>query len=92
MPINPHEEFLRTLFTCFQRKDYQDMAACYAPEAEFNDAIFRVKGKGVAAIWNMLTAGFDLKVDFNILEAGEEHGRVHCGMGVKAHIPTYFLC
>ena len=74
----PNEKLLHTFYTCFQRKDHKGMAACYAPDAVFSDPIFNLKGKKIAAMWHMLfNAGKDLEIDFTVLEADENKGRVH---------------
>ena len=54
------------------------MAAAYAPDATFADAVFSLRGKEIGAMWHMLCeSGKDLKVNFSAVEADDAAGRAH---------------
>jgi len=66
-------------YTAFQQKDYETMASLYHPEATFKDAAFDLKsGKEAGAMWKMLiTAGKDLRIEFNDVKGDEKTGSAH---------------
>ena len=67
--MNQQIELIKQFYTCFQRKDYVGMAACYHPEVTFEDPAFKLKGKEVMAMWTMLlTGGTDLQMSFGQVE------------------------
>lgn len=46
---------IETFYAAFSKGDWQTMADCYHPEAEFTDEVFvGLKGKEVPAMWRML--------------------------------------
>lgn len=62
-------ETLRTLFDAFAARDGDAMAACYAPDATFEDPVFRLSGGDVGDMWRMLTeSGRDLRVTYRIVD------------------------
>jgi hypothetical protein len=45
------------------------MAACYAPDATFEDPVFQVAGEDVGDMWRMLTErGTDLRILYRIVD------------------------
>ena len=62
-------ETLHTLYEAFSRRDGEAMAACYAPDAAFEDPVFRVSGRDVGDMWRMLTSrGEDLRIEYRIVD------------------------
>lgn len=60
---------LRSLYDAFAARDGEAMAARYAPEATFEDPVFRVTGKDVGDMWRMLTErGRDLRISYRIVD------------------------
>ena len=77
--MNKNEELIRKFYTAFRQKDWKTMQACYHPEVEFNDAVFKnLKGKKAGAMWHMLLSGSkDLDLIFDGIEANETNGKAH---------------
>ncbi|KAA9331412.1 nuclear transport factor 2 family protein [Hymenobacter busanensis] len=75
--MTPHEELLHRFYQAFQRRDHAGMAACYHPDATFNDAAFRnLQGPEIGAMWQMLCErGKDLRLTFNDIRADDQHGQ-----------------
>ncbi|GAB2947023.1 nuclear transport factor 2 family protein [Hymenobacter coalescens] len=75
--MTPHEELLHRFYQAFQRRDHAAMAACYHPDATFNDAAFaHLRGAEIGAMWQMLCEqGKDLRLAFNDIRADEHEGR-----------------
>jgi ketosteroid isomerase-like protein len=49
------EELISRFYTAFSKADWQTMASCYHPQAEFTDEAFvGLKGAEVMAMWRML--------------------------------------
>jgi len=42
--MHPHAELIRSFYAAFQRRDFRVMSACYTPDAEFHDPVFRCVG------------------------------------------------
>jgi hypothetical protein len=62
-------ETLRSLYEAFAAGNGEAMAACYAPDATFEDPVFRVAGKDVGDMWRMLTErGRDLRISYHIVD------------------------
>lgn len=60
---------LQALYEAFAARDGDAMAACYAPEATFEDPVFRLSGGDVGDMWRMLTeAGGDLRIAYRIVD------------------------
>jgi ketosteroid isomerase-like protein len=54
---HPNDELLVRLYTALDRKDGDAMAACYAPDARFEDPAFgELRGDEPGAMWRMLTS------------------------------------
>ena len=70
MPCVPApDETLRKLYEALAARDGDSMAASYAPEATFEDPVFRLAGNDVGDMWRMLTErGKDLRVQYQILD------------------------
>jgi ketosteroid isomerase-like protein len=76
---HPNEELIRRFYDAFGRCDGDAMAACYTPDARFDDPVFPgLKGEEPGDMWRMLTArSTDLKIDLEEHEASEETGSAH---------------
>jgi hypothetical protein len=62
-------EALRTFYDAFARRDPEAMAARYAPDATFQDPVFRLSGTDVGDMWRMLIGrGSDLRVEYRIVD------------------------
>lgn len=72
---------VRRFYEAFGRRDAEAMAACYAADVVFNDAVFRdLRGKDAGDMWRMLCERADgLKVEAsNIRVDGDDrHVRAH---------------
>ncbi len=71
----------KTLLTAFydalSRRDGEAMAALYAPDARFEDEIFRLEGADVGRMWRSLVGGArTLTVSYTIARAAEDSGTV----------------
>lgn len=76
--MHPHRELLERFYNSFRQRDHAGMMACYSRTAEFSDAVFSLKGKGVGAMWHMLCAGGkDLEISFRDIEADDHRGKAH---------------
>lgn len=54
------------------------MAACYAPDATFQDPVFRLEGWRIGAMWRMLCErGKDLRLEFRDVVANDDRGSAH---------------
>jgi ketosteroid isomerase-like protein len=74
-----HRELIRALYEALDRADGESMAACYAPDARFEDPAFGdLRGDEVGAMWRMLTSrATDLEVDLVEHDADEDTGSAH---------------
>lgn len=74
--MNAHEELLQRLYSGFQRRDGDAMAACYHPDATFSDPVFQhLRGEQVTAMWRMLAArSKDLRIEYRDIHADEQTG------------------
>jgi len=74
-PMHPNAALLDSFYRAFQRRDAATMAACYAPNATFQDPVFSVKGSEVGAMWRMLCErGADLRIEFGDIAADSAAG------------------
>ncbi|SHI35527.1 Ketosteroid isomerase-related protein [Hymenobacter daecheongensis DSM 21074] len=74
--MHPHEELLHRFYQAFQRRDYAAMAACYHPEATFEDAAFQLRGPEIGAMWRMLCErGKDLALTYDHIRADDAQGQ-----------------
>lgn len=71
--MHPNEKTVRDLYEALDRKDGAAMAACYAPEATFEDPAFgELRGSEVGGMWRMLTArASDLAVRVEFVRADD---------------------
>eukprot|EP01036_Dinobryon_divergens_P046690 gene46690-62455_t len=54
-PMHPNAQTLQRFYTAFAQLDHATMAACYAPNATFDDEAFSLKGRDeVGGMWRML--------------------------------------
>jgi len=76
---NANAKLIDRFYTAFARRDAEAMAACYAPDAHFNDPVFEdLHGDEVKAMWRMLCErGTDLEVVHSAVEADDERGSAH---------------
>ena len=72
-------QLLERLYEAFDRRDGDAMAACYAPDAHFNDPVFGdLSGEEAGAMWRMLTGrATDLGVELREHRADESSGSAH---------------
>lgn len=71
-------ETIHRLYVALGRRDGEAMAACYAPDATFDDPVFSLRGEAVGDMWRMLcTRGKDLAVEASGIEADASSGRAH---------------
>ncbi len=77
MYLHPNQQLLHSFYQAFQCKDYTAMKACYHPEAEFNDEVFRnLNAREAGMMWEMLIKnGRDLELEYAEVEAGDASGR-----------------
>lgn len=76
--MHPNEQLLETFYNAFAVRDYAAMQACYHPAAEFDDAVFMLKGKQVGAMWHMLSeGGADLQATHRDILANDASGHAH---------------
>ena len=76
---HPNDELIQRFYAAFDRKDGDEMAACYAPDARFSDPVFQdLRGEEPGAMWRMLTGGStDLQVELLEHDASDEAGSAH---------------
>ena len=71
-------ETIHRLYVALGRRDGEAMAACYTPDATFDDPAFSLRGEAVGDMWRMLCArGKDLAVEASAIEADAHGGRAH---------------
>ncbi len=82
--MHPNQATLEKLYTAFARLDADTMAACYAPDAVFDDEVFSLRGhEQVTGMWRMLSTatkakGADVwKLTFSGIEADATSGKAH---------------
>ena len=77
MHANAH--LLESFYQAFQQRDAEIMAACYAPDAQFSDAVFiGLQGSEVGDMWRMLTAkAKNFSLVFDGIKADEQSGEAH---------------
>jgi ketosteroid isomerase-like protein len=68
---------LTRFYEAFARRDGEAMAAMYAPEATFEDPVFRLAGADIGKMWIGLTGGAkNFSVQFTVAKAGSGAGVV----------------
>ncbi len=76
--MSSNADTITRFYTAFALRDPAPMAAAYAPDATFADAVFSLRGKEIGAMWHMLCeSGTDLRVVFSGVEADDAVGRAH---------------
>ena len=72
-------DLIRRFYEAFGAHDGDAMAACYAPDARFQDPAFgELHGAEVGAMWRMLTGrATDLRVELHEHEADGDQGSAH---------------
>ena len=75
---HPNAALIDRFYAAFRDRDASAMAACYQPDATFDDPVFQVKGGEVADMWTMLCErGRDLTLDWRDVRADEREGSAH---------------
>jgi len=74
--MHPHQQLVEKFYTCFGRRDWQGMIACYHPSVFFYDPVFEnLEAPEVKAMWEMLCRNeTDLSLTFSNIEADDEYG------------------
>jgi ketosteroid isomerase-like protein len=69
-------ELIERFYSAFGRRDGDEMAAAYAPDATFSDPVFvDLRGEEPGAMWRMLTSqADDLRIELLEHEAGGDRG------------------
>jgi uncharacterized protein len=70
-----HTQLINGFYAAFQRRDAATMAGCYAPDATFQDPVFRLEGWRIGAMWRMLCErGKDLRLEFRDVASEGDRG------------------
>ena len=88
-----HRKLIESLYQAMQRRDGDAIAACYHPEAEFEDEVFVLNGSEPGDMWRMLCSrGKDLRVEYRDIKTDDQGGSAHweawytfTGTGRKVH-------
>ena len=82
--MHPNQVTLEKFYNAFSQLDVDTMAACYAPNAEFDDEAFSLRGYAeVTGMWRMLCettkakALADWKLVYSGIEADAKTGKAH---------------
>ncbi len=82
--MHPNQRRLENFYAAFARLDADAMAACYAPDAQFDDAVFSLRGhKQVSGMWHMLCDATKAKgadvwlLSYSDIAADERGGEAH---------------
>ena len=77
--MHPNAQLLENFYNAFAARDYAAMQACYGPSAQFQDAVFTLRGKAIGAMWHMLLGGgeSDLQATHRDVQADEAAGHAH---------------
>ncbi|MGH9366802.1 MAG: nuclear transport factor 2 family protein, partial [Thermoanaerobaculia bacterium] len=68
---------LTHLYDAFARRDGQAMAALYAPQATFEDPVFRLRGADIGRMWIALTLrAKEFGISYTIAQARSGYGTV----------------
>jgi ketosteroid isomerase-like protein len=72
-------DLIRRFYESFDAHDGEAMAACYAPDARFEDPAFgELRGAEVGSMWRMLTGrAADLRVELHEHQAEGDRGSAH---------------
>lgn len=70
--MDRNEAKARHFWESLGAKDADEMAACYAPDASFEDEVFQLRGPECGMMWRMLFQGAaDLRVKTHTLHVGD---------------------
>jgi len=70
---------LTHLYDALARRDGAAMAALYAPDASFEDPVFRLRGPQIGAMWIELTRrAKDFGISYTITQSDSGRGTVEC--------------
>ena len=82
--MHPNQTRLDHFYSAFARLDADTMAACYAPDVQFEDEVFSLSGhEQVSGMWRMLCEATqarnreDWKLSYNALQADDRRGKAH---------------
>ena len=82
--MHPNHQTIAKLYAAFARLDADTMAACYAPDAQFDDEVFSLRGhEQVTGMWRMLcdatqARGRDAwRLSYSGIEADAGSGKAH---------------
>ena len=65
--MHPHVLLIERFYEAFAKHQPQEMAACYHPDAAFQDPVFpHLQGADIGSMWNMLVTrgGKQMKIDY----------------------------
>ena len=79
MSAEDNKRLIERFYEAFDRRDGDEMAACYAPDARFSDPVFPgLEGPEPGAMWRMLTGrSDDLRVELLDHDADSDSGSAH---------------
>ena len=79
-----NEQTIRRLYDAFARLDAETMAACYAPDARFDDEVFSLRsGRHIGAMWRMLCSATrdkgasEWRLRYRDVQAEDDGGSAH---------------
>jgi hypothetical protein len=81
--MHPNQTRLDDFYAAFARLDADTMASFYAPDAQFHDEAFSLRGhEQVSGMWHMLcdatkAKGDVWKLSYSGIEADAHHGKAH---------------
>jgi ketosteroid isomerase-like protein len=77
--MHPNAQLIHTFYTAFQQLDAQKMAACYASDVHFSDAVFsNLQGQEAGDMWRMLTSrAQNFSLVFDGITANDHEGQAH---------------
>ncbi len=76
--MEANQELIKRFYTAFQNLDAEGMAACYHPNIQFHDPVFKtLHGHEAGDMWRMLVqrGGANLKITFSNITADEHTGK-----------------
>lgn len=82
--MHPNQTTLENFYSAFSRLDADAMASCYAPDAQFDDEVFSLRGHAqISGMWRMLcdatrANGADVwKLSWSGVQADADGGCAH---------------
>ena len=82
--MHPNQTQLDDFYAAFARLDAGAMAACYAPDAQFDDEVFSLRGhEPISGMWRMLCEATQAKnrdawkLACSAIEANDTTGKAH---------------